>query len=114
MFGVGADGACFGHFVSVVCHLSLLSETAQRRLKYCVKGLLNPKQATNIPRHACTHIYTHALAHAHTYAMCEIWKESASNLQGRNRLNNININGNYTISYDTGKELPEYKYTGQK
>ena len=41
----------FGHFYS---HLSFLSssslwETARYRLKYCLKGLLNPKQPTNGP-----------------------------------------------------------------
>ena len=48
---VGAGGGCFGRFYS---HLSfsllfLLSlwETARYRLKYCLKGPLNPKQPTN-------------------------------------------------------------------
>ena len=40
----------FGHFFS---HLSFLSpflwETARYRLKYCLKGPLNPKQPTNQP-----------------------------------------------------------------
>ena len=40
----------FGH-VSLVYHFSLLSpslwETARYRLKYCLKGLLSPKQPTN-------------------------------------------------------------------
>ena len=38
----------FGHF-SLVCHFSLLSflcKTARYRLKYCLKGPLNPKQPT--------------------------------------------------------------------
>ena len=48
---VGAMGV-FGHFYS---HLSFLSsfpslwETARCRLKYCLKGTLNPKQPTNQP-----------------------------------------------------------------
>ena len=41
----------FGHFFSLVYHFSFLSpslwETARYRLKYCLKGLLNPKQSTN-------------------------------------------------------------------
>ena len=40
----------FGHF-SLICHFSLLSpslwETARYRLKYCLKGPLNPKQPTS-------------------------------------------------------------------
>ena len=40
-------------FFSIIYHFSLLSpilwETAQYRLKYCLKGLLNPKQPTNQP-----------------------------------------------------------------
>ena len=42
----------FGHFFSLVCHFSFLSpslwETARYRLKYCLKGPLNPKQTTNL------------------------------------------------------------------
>ena len=48
---VGAVGGWFGHFYS---HLSFLysfslslGETARYRLKYCLKGPLNPKQPTN-------------------------------------------------------------------
>ena len=46
---VGAGGGLFGHFYA---HLSFLSssslwETARYRLKYCLKGPLNPKQPTN-------------------------------------------------------------------
>ena len=47
---VGAGGGCLDIF-SLVCHFSLLSpslwETARYRLKYCLKGPLNPKQPTN-------------------------------------------------------------------
>ena len=46
---VGAGGGCLGIFLSSI--ISLLSpplwETARYRLKYCLKGLLNPKQPTN-------------------------------------------------------------------
>ena len=47
---VGAGGGWFGHF-SLSSILSPLSpslwETARYRLKYCLKGPLNPKQPTN-------------------------------------------------------------------
>ena len=47
---VGAGGGCFDIF-SLVCHFSFLSpslwETARYRLKYCLKGPLNPEQPTN-------------------------------------------------------------------
>ena len=49
---VGAGGGCLDIF-SLVCHFSFLSpslwETAQYRLKYCLKGPLTPKQPTNQP-----------------------------------------------------------------
>ena len=47
---VGADGGLFGHFFlsSILSPLSpSLWETARYRLKYCLKGPLNPKQPTN-------------------------------------------------------------------
>ena len=47
---VGADGGCYSHlsFLSSFSPLSpSLWETARYRLKYCFKGLLNPKQLTN-------------------------------------------------------------------
>ena len=47
---VGAGGGCLEIF-SLVYHFSFLSpslwETARYRLKYCLKGPLNPKQPTN-------------------------------------------------------------------
>ena len=47
---VGAGGGCLDGF-SLVYHFSFLSpflwETARYRLKYCLKGPLNPKQPTN-------------------------------------------------------------------
>ena len=47
---VGAGGGCLDIF-SLVYHFSFLSpslwETARYRLKYCLKGPLNPKQPTN-------------------------------------------------------------------
>ena len=49
---VGAGGGCLDIFC-LVYHFSFLSpsfwETAQYRLKYCLKGLLSPKQPTNQP-----------------------------------------------------------------
>ena len=47
---VGAGGGCLDIF-TLICPFSSLSpslwETARYRLKYCLKGPLNPKQATN-------------------------------------------------------------------
>ena len=47
---VGAGGGCLDIF-TLVYHFSFLSpslwETARYRLKYCLKGPLNPKQPTN-------------------------------------------------------------------
>ena len=49
---VGAGGGCLDIF-SLVYHFSFLSpslwEMARYRLKYCLKGPLNPKQPTNQP-----------------------------------------------------------------
>ena len=48
---VGAGGGCLDIF-SLIYPISILSlslwETARYRLKYCLKGPLNPKQPTNI------------------------------------------------------------------
>ena len=48
---VGAGGGCLGVF-TLICTFSSLSpslwETARHRLKYCLKGPLNPKQPTNL------------------------------------------------------------------
>ena len=49
---VGAGGGCLDIF-TLLCPFSPLSpslwETARYRLKYCLKGPLNPKQPTNQP-----------------------------------------------------------------
>ena len=49
---VGAGGGCLDIF-TLICPFSSLSpslwETARYRLKYCLKGPLNPKQPTNQP-----------------------------------------------------------------
>ena len=48
---VGAGGGCLDIF-TLICSFSPLSpslwETARYRLKYCLKGPLNPKQPTNL------------------------------------------------------------------
>ena len=48
---VGAGGGCLDIF-TLIYHFSPLSpslwETARYRLKYCLKGPLNPKQPTNL------------------------------------------------------------------
>ena len=49
---VGAGGGCFDIFSLIYIFSSLsptLWETARYRLKYCLKGPLNPKQPTNQP-----------------------------------------------------------------
>ena len=49
---VGADGGCLDIFTLIYpfCPLSpSLWETARYRLKYCLKGPLNPKQPTKKP-----------------------------------------------------------------
>ena len=47
---VGAGGGCFEFLLSSILFSSLspsLWETARYRLKYCLKGPLNPKQSIN-------------------------------------------------------------------
>ena len=56
---VGAGGGCLDIFTLIYPFSPLspsLWETARYRLKYCLKGPLNPKQPTNQPRHVhfCT------------------------------------------------------------
>ena len=50
VLALGAGGGCLDIF-SLIYHFSSLSlslwETAQYRLKYCLKGPLSPKQPTN-------------------------------------------------------------------
>ena len=57
---VGAGGGCLDIF-SLICPFSPLSpslwETARYRLKYCLKGPLNPKQPTNIVFKATAYMY---------------------------------------------------------
>ena len=50
---VGAGGVCLDIFILIYPFSSLspsLWETARYRLKYCLKGPLNPKQPTNQPQ----------------------------------------------------------------
>ena len=59
---VGAGGGCLDIFILIYPVSSLspsLWETAQYRLKYCLKGPLSPKQPTNQQyekRHDCTSV----------------------------------------------------------
>ena len=51
---VGAGGGCLDIFALIYPFFPLspsLWETARYRLKYCLKGSLNPKQPTNQPNH---------------------------------------------------------------
>ena len=52
VFAVGARGGCLDIFTLIYPFSPLSSslwETARYRLKYCLKGPLNPKQPTNQP-----------------------------------------------------------------
>ena len=52
VLAVGAGGGCLDIFTLIYPFSSLspsLWETARYRLKYCLKGPLNPKQPTNQP-----------------------------------------------------------------
>ena len=54
VLAVGAGGGCLDIFTLVYPFSPLspfLWETARYRLKYCLKGPLNPKQPTNKPTH---------------------------------------------------------------
>ena len=44
---VGAGGGCLDIFTLIYPFSPSLWETARYRLKYCLKGSLNPKQPTN-------------------------------------------------------------------
>ena len=50
-FAVGVGGGCLDILFSSILSLLFLPlwETARYRLKYCLKGPLNPKQPTNQP-----------------------------------------------------------------
>ena len=54
---VGVGGGCLDIF-TLIYHFSFLSpsfwEMARYRLKYCLKGPLNPKQPTKQPYSVCT------------------------------------------------------------
>ena len=56
---VGASGGCLDIFTLICPFFSLspsLWETARYRLKYCLRGPLNPKQPTNQPVLSASHI----------------------------------------------------------
>ena len=46
---VGAGGGCLDIFTLIYPFSSLPPPSARYRLKYCLKGPLNPKQPTNQP-----------------------------------------------------------------
>ena len=53
VLAVGAGGGCLDIFILIYPFSPLspsLQETARYRLKYCLKGPLNPKQPTNQPQ----------------------------------------------------------------
>ena len=57
VLAVGAGGGCLDIFTLIYLYSPLspsLWETARYRLKYCLKGLLNPKQPTSQPSHNST------------------------------------------------------------
>ena len=47
VLAVGASGGCLDIFTIIYPFSPSLWETARYRLKYCLKGPLNPKQPTN-------------------------------------------------------------------
>ena len=60
VLAVGAGGGCLDIFTLVYLFSSLSSslwETARYRLKYCLKGPLNPKQLTNLLATNHMHIF---------------------------------------------------------
>ena len=66
---VGADGGCLDIFTLLYPFSPFppsLWKTARYRLKYCLKGPLNPKQLTNQPSYSCTFLFD--------------WHESASQI----------------------------------
>ena len=69
---VGAGGGCLDIFTLIYpfSHLSpSLWETARYRLKYCLKGPLNPKQPTN-PSFFIPHSTTHTFFNPACRIMC--------------------------------------------
>ena len=71
---VGAGGGCLHIFLSsIISPLShSLWETTRYRLKYCLKGLLNPKTTHKPTTSYLVHIYSHlteaAASHNCTYS----------------------------------------------
>ena len=68
---VGAGGGCLGIFTLVYLYSSLspsLWETARYRLKYCLKGLLSPKQPTNQSSAGASYNFDNSRARA--YCAC--------------------------------------------
>ena len=74
---VGAGGGCLDIF-SLAYTFSFLSpslwETARYRLKYCLKGLLNPKQPTNqSTNNICSAVFTLAINRLHSFKRQPFW-----------------------------------------
>ena len=68
---VGAGGGCLDIFTLIYpfSHLSpSLWETARYRLKYCLKGPLNPKQPTNQPKSLT--VFKVLMLHSHLPFLC--------------------------------------------
>ena len=62
---VGAGGGCLDIFILIYPFSPLspsLWETARDRLKYCLKGPLNPKQPTNQPTYSREKMFKQALS----------------------------------------------------
>ena len=73
VLAVGAGWGLSGHFFlsSILSSLSpSLWETARYRLKYCLKGPLNPKQPTNQPWVQAIKVYADGLGHIMTACTC--------------------------------------------
>ena len=65
---VGAGGGGLDIFTLIYPFFSLstsLWETARYRLKYCLKGPLNPNKPIN--QHTHTHAHAHTYTHTHVY-----------------------------------------------
>ena len=72
---VGAGGGCLDIFTLIYPFSPLspsLWETARYRLKYCLKGPLNPKQPTNQPSYFCLNEYRKACGYKRTWAFFDL------------------------------------------
>ena len=88
---VGAGGGCLDIFTLIYPFFPLspsLWETARYRLKYCLKGPLNPKQPTNQPTLFCRVQFVFIALFCHT--QCKFYYQFVSSFL-------------YYISYDLQK-----------